>query len=119
MRADLPAGCRQRHKARSTGVTISVYECGEAGLGDEPGYPWATVCEDHGNSVAHPTLALARDHAAAPEEWCDGCRAIEARVPCDICGCRKAKTVECPECSSYTSIPDCKCGYPHLCPDCE
>jgi len=115
----LPEGCRQSRKARSTGTTISVYNCSEAGLDDDPGYPWATVCEDHGIIVVHPYLFLAKDHAPVPEEWCSGCRAIELRVPCDICGCKKAKVVECPECSGNTAIPDCRCGHPHLCLDCE
>jgi hypothetical protein len=67
------AGCIQLRRARSTGTLVGVYRAGEAGLEDEPGYPWATVCEEHATLIVHETRALAVSHAAAPEGWCEEC----------------------------------------------
>lgn len=68
------AGCRQATKARSTGTLILVLRAEEAHLDDCDGeLPWSTVCDDHGTVCAHPTLALARSHAAEPEGWCEDC----------------------------------------------
>jgi hypothetical protein len=72
---------RQQRRARSTGTLISVLDL------DSPdsdtlneGQRWETVCEDHGFVCSHPTLDLARSHAACPEGWCEACaEAIAAK----------------------------------------
>lgn len=77
------AGCVQTRRARATGARVSVYRGDQAGLDDDDGRaPWSTVCEDHNTIVAHPTLRLAKAHAADPEGWCEGCvAAAEAGGP--------------------------------------
>jgi len=66
------AGLRQYRKARSTGTHVGVYDGVEAGM-DTDGGRWQTVCEEHGAICSHETLTLARDHASAPEGWCEAC----------------------------------------------
>lgn len=67
-------GCVESRKNRMTGTTISIYHNGQSGLeDDETAGKWSTVCEDHGYVVCHPTLSLARSHAACPE-WCEECQ---------------------------------------------
>lgn len=70
------AGLRAAHFARSTGTLVLVLNGEEAGLdtGHDGSDPWSTVCEDHGTVCSHPTLELARSHAACPEGWCEDCR---------------------------------------------
>lgn len=68
------AGCVQLRYARSTGTLVGVYRADEAGMEDDPVWPWATTCEDHGNLVLHKTRALAISHAPDPQGWCDACR---------------------------------------------
>lgn len=70
------AGCRQAHYARENGALVVVLGP-EAGLDDDPELPWWTVCLDHDRLVGHPTLALARSHAADPEGWCGVCAGTE------------------------------------------
>jgi hypothetical protein len=53
---------------------VGVYAADEAGMECDPELPWATVCEEHSAIVCHPTLRLARDHAALPSGWCEDCR---------------------------------------------
>jgi hypothetical protein len=81
------AGCVQLRRARSTGTLVGVYDGEQAGLDTDDGAsPWSTVCEEHSTCVSHRTLALARDHAAAPEGWCEDCvPRRQERVPCDVC----------------------------------
>jgi hypothetical protein len=67
------AGLVERRKTRR-GVVVGLYAADQAGMEDDPELPWATVCEDHGSIVCHPTLQLARDWMAAPHGWCDDCR---------------------------------------------
>ena len=66
------AGLRQYRKARSTGTHVGVYDGVEAGM-DTDGGRWQTVCEEHGAICSHETLTLARNHASAPEGWCEAC----------------------------------------------
>lgn len=75
------AGLRQVHIAKSTGTMVAVLDGREAGL-DTDGGRWSTLCDDHGHCVAHPTLALARAHAACPEGWCEPC--MEALLDPDL-----------------------------------
>lgn len=72
------AGCVTQRKARQTGTLVGVYQANQAGMESDPETPWATVCEEHGNLVCHPTLAFAMGHAADPQGWCEDCR-----VPAD------------------------------------
>lgn len=67
------AGCVQQRTARESGTTISVYHAAQAGLDDDDGCKWYTVCETHSTLVGHPTLALARDWSSKPTTWCDEC----------------------------------------------
>jgi hypothetical protein len=67
------AGCVQQHRSRKTGTKVGVYNAEQSGLDPDAG-PWVTVCEDHGFTVNHPTLALAREWAPDPTGWCDVCR---------------------------------------------
>lgn len=66
------SGLRSWHKARSTGATVAVYDGTTAEMDTDAGR-WQTVCETHGSVISHRTIALAKYHAAAPEEWCEGC----------------------------------------------
>lgn len=65
------AGCVSQRRAQETSRVVGVYRNDQAGLDDE--YPWSTVCEDHGHIVSHPSLELARAHAAGPLGWCEAC----------------------------------------------
>lgn len=68
------SGYRSAHFARSTGTMVVVVRNDEARLDDSDGeLPYSTICADHMEVIAHPTLALARYHAAAPDEWCETC----------------------------------------------
>lgn len=70
------AGCVQIRRNRETGTRVGVYNGEQAGLDTDDGRtPWSTICEDHGSICSHPTLALARDHAAEPSGWCEDCQA--------------------------------------------
>lgn len=62
---------------RETGTMITVGNA-EQDAWDQDGGPWYTLCEDHGEIVNHPTIALARSHAAAPTGWCETCRDAQA-----------------------------------------
>ncbi len=65
-------GLREWRRNRRTGTRVGVYDGAQAGMDVEAGR-WQTVCEAHGAIISHRTLALARHHAAAPDEWCDTC----------------------------------------------
>lgn len=56
---------------RQTGTLITVTSAAAEGL--DPATPWVTICEDHGGCIGHYTLREARDWAAEPAAWCDGC----------------------------------------------
>ena len=51
---------------RQTGTKVTVYS---EGRGD-----WYTVCEDHGECIAHATRRQAEWFAPSPLDWCEGCR---------------------------------------------
>jgi hypothetical protein len=68
------AGLRSWVRNVATGSTIAVYDGRAADL-DTDGGRWQTVCETHSTIISHRTLALARSHAAAPADWCEGCDA--------------------------------------------
>lgn len=67
------AGCVQQRRARSTGTMVGVYHGDQSGIESDPTDPWVTVCEAHHNLMCHPTLALAKLHAAEPRAWCEDC----------------------------------------------
>lgn len=71
------AGAVECRRNRASGTTITLYRAAEAGMEDDPEFPWATVCEDHNMLVLHPTRSLARQGMAWPE-WCEECQAIMA-----------------------------------------
>lgn len=59
---------------RTTGTEVSVVD-GAGGLFDaDEANRWWTVCEAHSILVSHPSLSLARSHAADPTAWCEDCR---------------------------------------------
>lgn len=62
-------------KNRMTKTLITVGSADEMGLYPEDDCSWFTLCEDHGNLVAHPTRRLADAHAAQPY-WCEDCQTI-------------------------------------------
>lgn len=66
------AGLVTRRRNRATGATLSVYRASEAGMSDDPGFPWAAVCETHGAIVLNATRRLA-DSALRFPEWCPAC----------------------------------------------
>lgn len=59
--------------ARETGRKIIVARSADLGLDADPGCDWWTLCDEHSFLVSHPTLALARSHAANPLGWCEDC----------------------------------------------
>jgi hypothetical protein len=66
---------RQTTKARSSGAVVELYDTDDPlSVFDPEGGRWVTICE-HGSLVNHPTLALARSFASAPEMWCEECTA--------------------------------------------
>jgi len=65
------AGCVEQRKARENGRLVGIYHNEQAGFDDE--MPWSTVCEEHGQIIAHKTLKLARWHASNPTGWCEHC----------------------------------------------
>lgn len=64
-------------RARTTRTHVGIYDGEEAGL-DTDGGRYTTICEEHGRLVSHATIALARQHAPHPEEWCEVCSGVEA-----------------------------------------
>lgn len=76
---------RSEHVNGVTGTTVQVLDLADPrsefqiedhdqwGEHPEKGDRWATVCVDHAVPVTHPTLALARHHAADPTGWCSEC----------------------------------------------
>lgn len=68
-------GVRSAAYARSTGTLVLVVNGAEHGVDTDDGNtPWSTICDDHGGICSHDTLALARDWASAPEDWCPTCQ---------------------------------------------
>lgn len=66
------AGIVESRLNRKSGTVISLYRGEDSGLDDDPTHPWVTVCEAHGNLVAHQTRTLARTAMAFPD-WCEDC----------------------------------------------
>ena len=71
------AGLVAFRKARSTGTHVGLYQAQEAGIERDPEYPWATVCEEHGGLMLHPTRTLAEGWLSHPEDWCPVCMGQE------------------------------------------
>jgi hypothetical protein len=69
------AGLRAWLRNRRTGSRIAIYDAQAADLDADAGR-WSLVCETHGAILSTETLALARYHAAAPDEWCEECAEI-------------------------------------------
>ena len=63
-------GCVTQRKSRQTKTLVGLYHAGQADIDGDPENPWATVCEEHGCLVSHPTLELAHSSMADPTEWC-------------------------------------------------
>lgn len=61
-------GMNTTTRARETGTLVSVYDT--IMDGEEV---WVTYCEEHGQSVDHPTKSLAISHRAYPTGWCSEC----------------------------------------------
>lgn len=67
-------GLVQCRKTRSTGTMVSVW-CGDGHKYSDPeSGECATLCEDHGFIIYHPTKEDALTWASHPEDWCDVCR---------------------------------------------
>lgn len=66
------AGLREWRRNRGTGFMVGIYD-GEAAGMDTAAGRWQTVCEEHDTVCSHTTLALARAHAAEPQNWCEPC----------------------------------------------
>jgi len=68
------AGFKYSTIARSTGALVVVVDnrndAWETGNEDK----WLTICDRHSTVCSHRTHRLARDHAAAPEGWCEDCQ---------------------------------------------
>ena len=75
------AGYRSAAFARTTGTLVVVLNGHEAGYASGTDPVWYTHCADHGVHVGHPTLALARWHAADPEGWCGVCNGTDEPDP--------------------------------------
>lgn len=73
------AGLVAYRKARSTGTHVGLYRNSEVGFEVEPGANWATVCEDHGGVVFHPTRTAGQTFLSHPEDWCPVCQEAEPR----------------------------------------
>lgn len=59
--------------ARSTGALIVVVDNRDEAWETDNPEKWLTICDKHATVCSHRTHRLARDHAAAPEGWCEGC----------------------------------------------
>lgn len=78
---------RQSHRNRETGTVVEVVDLADPAteFEAEDECRWATLCRDHGSICTHPTLALARSHAADPAGWCEPCRADPPVRRCPGC----------------------------------
>ncbi len=76
----MTAYLRQTTTARSSGAVVELYDTEDPlSVFDPEGGRWVTICS-HGSLVNHPTLALARSFASAPETWCGECAdAVEVK----------------------------------------
>ncbi len=77
------AGLLRRARSRKTGTTTAVYRAEEQGIESDPEFPYAVVCETHGTIVCVGTRRQAFDTAPDPTQFCDDCRAAEARPPAE------------------------------------
>jgi len=66
------AGLVVRRRNRLTGAILSVYRASDAGMSDDPEFPWAAVCETHGAIILNATRRLAEQAMQFPE-WCSDC----------------------------------------------
>ena len=66
------AGCVQQTRTRYTGILVSLYNTAQADM-DEGAGPWVTVCEKHSRILGHESLAVAKDFASCPQDWCETC----------------------------------------------
>ncbi len=66
------AGCVEQKKCRATGHLMGLYAADQAELEDDPEFPWAVVCEEHGTILRAESMRLARAHMSRPE-WCEAC----------------------------------------------
>lgn len=78
------AGCVTQRRSRITGHLVGLYHADQADL-DSSGGPWATICEEHGHVVNHPTLAHARSHLGDPTGWCEVCNGSEPPPDRQVC----------------------------------
>ncbi len=76
-RANGLAGCVRQTRTLQGKTLVGVYNNRQAGLCEDAG-PWSTVCEAHGEVIGHASLAVARDHASVPEDWCEQCQEAAA-----------------------------------------
>jgi hypothetical protein len=65
------AGLVERKRNRATGLPMGLYAAQQSDDFDTDD-PWMVVCEDHGNMVSAPTMALAHESMAYPT-WCETC----------------------------------------------
>lgn len=67
------AGCIVIRKVRTTGTEVGLYYAPDADIDTTPGYPWVTLCEEHGYLLEHRTRSIASSYLPYPIEWCDSC----------------------------------------------
>lgn len=68
------AGCVEQRRSRETGTMVGLYHGDQAGMENDPEFPWLTVCEDHSTISVHASLSLAKRTLGFPTNWCDECR---------------------------------------------
>lgn len=62
----------RRNRQTGTPVTVaSAWECGADETDSDA--RWYSICETHGDNIAHATRKLAAFFAASPLDWCSGC----------------------------------------------
>ena len=65
----------QSRRARSTGATVEIWDNRDGSVDIDDRNGWFTVCMTHDGALcSHPSLQLAREWAAEPEGWCEGCQ---------------------------------------------
>jgi len=105
-------------RARETGLPVSVID-NRDGSFDTDDWPWATLCEDHGDYCTHETRRLAERFAPVPSQWCATCQQLAAEADaCPICVPGQCPGPDCPgrddcplhhECDRY--LPAGECDY--------
>jgi hypothetical protein len=66
-------GLVQLRRTKS-GAVVGIYSCEQSGIDGSEEDAWTTVCEGHGSTVTHRTLADAKAHAPHPDGWCESCQ---------------------------------------------